>query len=254
MTCMWRVALRIVLVWTGFSSCWAQAGLAAPNVIAGRVVGARVPLTQAANGVEGELQLLKDERITAALAKQTWNTGGLDVDPDDYLASFKTSPPRQAMIRVVDRDGKVLDSEELERPLARIGTAQLYRDARVTFLLTVDYSAGFGSYSGPITSFLDVTGGRLHWVEDIDVSGKRSKISVMDSLKTGWRIVNAPNGGKEILEAACRPTEQTFKTGGNFTITYSRYFFDGTQWRLASRTVPGFTEFDGGFPSRRHFP
>ena len=254
MNAVGRVAVGLALIWVSCSGCHAQAMTAGPLGVPELVVGALVPLSQVANGVDGELQILKDARITRAIAKQVWNTGGLDVEQEDYIPSSKESPVRNARIQVVARNGAVLDSEELERPLARIGTAHLYPNAKASYLLSVDYSAGFGSYSGPITFVVEVSGGRLHWVEAVDASGTRAKLRMMDSLKTAWRIVDASAEGKEILEAACRPTEKTLKTGGDFTITYSRFFFDGMEWRSVSRTVPGFTEFDGGFPSRRHFP
>ena len=244
-----RVALGFTFIWVSISGCHAQEKTAETLV-----VGIRMQLSQAANGVDGELQILKDPRITGAIAKQVWNTGELDVEQKDIIPSFKDSPVRNARIQIVARSGAILDSEDLERPLARIGTAQLYVNAKVSYLLSVDYSAGFGSYSGPITFVVEVSGGRLHWVEAVDASGKRTKLSLMDSLKTAWIIVDASGGGKQILEAACRPTEKTLKTGGDFTITYTRFFFDGMDWYLVSRTVPGFTEFEGGFPSRRHFP
>ena len=218
------------------------------------VVGARIPLTQAANGVKGELQILKDARITAAITKQEWKTGEFVGEGEYGFAGFKEVPARNALIRVVDRNGRVVDSEDLERPLARVGAVHLYPNAMATYLLTVDYSAGFGSYSGPITYLVEVAGGHLHWVESADAQGKHAKISVMNSLKTAWKIVGAGSGGKEILQAACRPTNATMKTGDDFTTTYSRYFFDGVQWRVVSRTLPGFTEFEDGFPSRLHFP
>ncbi len=210
-------------------------------------------LTRAANGVDGELQLMKDDRITAAVSKQVWDTGGLEAEPEQYEPSFKKSPPKNAIVQIVDRAGRVLDAKQLERPLARIGTVQLYADERLTYLLTVDYSAGFGSYSGPMTFPVEVMDGHLRWLDAVEKgTGKRSRISVMQSPKTAWKIVDAAGGGKEILEAACRP-DWSMKSD-DFTITYRRYFFDGSKWVEVHRTKKGFTEFDEGFPSRGLFP
>lgn len=241
--------LAVMFSATGWSVCVGQT-----PVSSRLVVGARITLTQAVNGVDGELQILKDERITASIAKTVWNKGAFEGKPEDTVSSFKELPPRNAQIRVVDRHGKVIDSEKLERPLARLGIAKLYADSKVTYSVTVDYSAGFGSYSGPITSFVEVSGGHLSWLEAVDHDGKHRKVSVMSSLKTAWRIAPVADGGREILEAACRPTEKTLKTGDDFQIIYSRYYFDGTQWRLVSRKVPGFSEFEDGFPRRSRFP
>jgi len=169
---------------------------------------------------------------------------------------FKTGPPRNAVIQVVDRSGKVLDAKTLQRPLAKFRTGQLYGDSRLTYLLTVDYSAGFGSYSGPITNLVEVKTGHLRWVESTETTtGSTGKISLMESLKTTWKFVDAPDGkGKQILFAQCRPDWSSDKDDPDFRTTYARFYFDGTKWLVIERTVKGISEFDQGFPSRRHFP
>src|SRR5207248_8089345 len=135
-------------------------------------------------------------------------------------------------------------------------TAQLYGDSRLTYLLTVDYSAGFGSYSGSITSLVEVKSGRLRWVESTDAkTGNTGKIRLMESLKTTWKFVDAPDGkGKQILFAQCRPDWSSVKDDPDFTTTYARFYFDGAKWLIIKRTVKGLSEFDQGFPSRKYFP
>lgn len=146
--------------------------------------------------------------------------------------------------------------KRLERPLAKLRKVQLYGDSKLTYLLTVNYSAGFGSYSGPITNLVEVKNGRLRWVASIEAKTRRTgKISLMESLKTTWKLVDASDGkGKQILFAQCRPDWSSVKDDPDFTTTYARFYFDGTQWLTKERTVKGISEFDQGFPRRKYFP
>jgi hypothetical protein len=210
-----------------------------------------------ANGVNGYLEVLQDPRITPKLRSLLWSTGDTNIEDNPELEMFKSEPPRNAVIQIVNRAGKVMEAKNLERPLAKLQTAQLYTDSRLTYLLTVDYSAGFGSYSGPITSLAEVKGGHLQWVESTDAkTGKTGEISLMESLKTTWKFVNAPDGkGKQILLAQCRPNWSASPNDDpDFRTTYARFYFDGSKWLVVERTVKGLSEFDQGFPSRKHFP
>ena len=106
------------------------------------------------DGIDGYLLLTQDERLTLKLAERLWGIGDVDIDDDPKLKTFKDEPLRNAMIQIVDHAGQVVDSKDLEAPLARLQSAQLHGNSSLTYLLTVDYSAGFGSYCGPITTLL----------------------------------------------------------------------------------------------------
>jgi hypothetical protein len=207
-------------------------------------VYARMSLAKQANGIDGELQVLQDARLTPSLRDQLWGTGDAGAAP----ASL-----RDATVRLVRSDGSLVQAEQLERPLARLESDYLYADRRSTYLLTVDYSAGFGSYSGPATFLLEVKSGRLSWIEAKDPrSGRTERISLADTLKSAWKIVGARTGsGKDLLQALCRPD---FETEGEFKIIYIRYFYDGKVWQERVRETKGFSEFEDGFPDIKLFP
>ena len=99
-------------------------------------------------------------------------------------------------------------------------------------------------------------GGRLLWVESTEPkTGKTGEISLMESLKTTWKLVDAPDGkGRQILLAQCRPDWSSVKDDPGFTTTYARLYSDGTKWLTKERTVKGLSEFDQGFPNRKNFP
>jgi hypothetical protein len=249
-------ALSLPLAVLSISHASGQAVQHSEQAGTGYAVILRSPLSKTSNGIDGYLELRQDARLTPKLRALLWGTGNVDIDENRDLAIFKSEPPRNASIRIVDQAGKVLEEQALERPLAKLRTAKLYGDSRVTYLLTVDYSAGFGSYSGPITNLAEVKGARLRWVEALEaIGGSSRKISLMDSLKTTWKFVDSPDGkGKQILLAQCRPDGSFVGGDQDFKTKYARFYFDGTKWVVLERTVRGFTEFEQSFPSRRYFP
>ena len=154
----------------------------------------------------------------------------------------------------MDQDNRKIATHKLERPVAEIKTVKLVGGKPDSFRLMVDYSAGWGSYAGPITMFIDVAGGKIKWIRAKDSStGKSEKISVMRSLKTSWELSKSRQN-QDILELACRPT---FKGGDNpFVLIYTRYRFNGLEWIRYSRSEKGYLDFeaDTDFPGDNLFP
>jgi hypothetical protein len=81
----------------------------------------RLPLSQGSNGIDGHLELRQDARVTSKLSGLMWGTGNVNIDDDPELAMFKSEPLRNSVIQVVDRAGKVLDEQRLERRLQNYG-------------------------------------------------------------------------------------------------------------------------------------
>ena len=216
----------------------------------------RMPLASAADGIDGELQVMQDARITPAHRKALWGIADMAMkDANPMWDVFKKIPPRNGVLRIVNKDGTVVDSKNLERPLAWMDRAHLHGGNRVTYLVTVDYGLGWGSYNGPITFLVEIAGGRMNWLDAaVGRNGKSRPIVLMQSLKTVWKIVKAPGGqGREILAAACRPGDFT-GSDTEFLMTYSRYFFDGKKWVRLDRLEEGYSDFEDGFPARSLFP
>jgi hypothetical protein len=98
----------------------------------------------------------------------------------------------------------------------------------------------------------------MSWLEAFNsATGKVERITVMQSLKTVWQIAPARvGGGKDILEARCRPGTGPAGKGSepNFTLTYLRYAFNGKQWVRSVRERKGYSDFEAGFPDRKLFP
>jgi hypothetical protein len=234
-----RLCLVPLLIRVAFPQTYA--GTAKPVNPAKLVVSDKMPLSRAADGVDGELQLMQDARLTASLKKELWATGDLGT-------------LRNAVLRIVKSDGTLTDSAELEKPLAQLKRTRLYAGNRFTYLVTADYSAGAGSYSGPATSLMEINQGRIHWLYAMDAeTGKPERLTLARTLKSVWKIVAAPDGsGHDILQALCRPTFQPGDEG--FKLIYIRYHFDGKKWVRLVRERRGYSDFEEGFPDRNLFP
>ncbi|MBI2566628.1 MAG: hypothetical protein HYV63_06310 [Candidatus Schekmanbacteria bacterium] len=218
-----------------------------------------VALPAAAHGLDGRLELLADTRLTAALRDELWGTGGEGEEPGSgapaswRAAGFASVVDLQpAMLQTVDSAGAVRDRWPLERPLARIEAETLAVPGLTAWLVTVDYTTAFGSYSGPITFLFAVQDGRLRGLEAADESGATVPISLMRSLKTDWRLVPRRGGdGQDIVSVATRPN---LEQPGSFVVMYRRISFDGNRWTRRLRLEAGFWEADGDFPPLEKFP
>jgi hypothetical protein len=167
------------------------------------------------------------------------------VELDNPASPFKRDPARNAILRIVDRGGRVAGQKRFDKPLAAMEEAYLYGDDRVTYPISVDYSVGMGSYSGPATSLVEVAGGKLKWLEAVDqATGRREPIEVASTLKTAWKITDAPRGtARDILQAACRPDWSAPLSGEmDFFLIHTRYSFDGKQWVKLERHQKGYAE------------
>lgn len=246
---MVRLVLNCLLL-IGLSTCAsAQQG--------SYVVSQRTPLTMSANGVDGALEVLTDARLSSNLQKDMWGKGdwSMTLDEKDPLyAEFKTRPPQNAQLRIVNAVSHPLRTIELERPLARIRTQRL-AGTDSSFLVAVDYSVGFGSYAGVTTLLLDIRDREFRWVEAlIPKTGHHEPIALKDTLKSAWKLVPSQRG-KDILQLLCRPAfSDKAETGDDFTLYYVRYRYDGKQWVKFERLRPGMWESDDPFPAATAFP
>jgi hypothetical protein len=211
----------------------------------------RVALNKAVHGVDGWLRVVTDARLTAEMKKKLWGVGwdGLE-DGDPLRKRLSAKPPVNAKLEIVDSQGRVIESDQLERPLAKIERSRLNFTAD-TFLVTVDYSIGFGSYAGPATSLVDVHDEKIIWLKAVDAdSHKNEPIDLPMTLKSDWKFLSIA-GKKDILQVLCRPDF----VGGNddFHVEYVRYRFKDGRWIKYARTEKGIWEADEGFPALSKF-
>lgn len=245
------------------------ASLAIPLTVSAQqpafAIKAHLDLTTAVDGFKGSLELLEDARITPALDKALWRSGGPEIalnENDPFLKGLASSPLRPAVLRLLNARGKVVANVKLKREQARIEARQLHPGFR-SILLTTDLSAGFGSYSGPLTQILDLSHRTIGFVSAIDPKTRASKpINLALTLKTEWRLdpVSAgPAVSKDILELSCRPdlnqaVDLSHPEGQRFFLFYTRYHWIGTEWTVAVRRTIGFWESEQPFPPANRFP
>jgi hypothetical protein len=203
--------------------------------------GAEFPLTVATNGVEGKIVLLLDEKLPE------------ECDP---LSARQYAP---AIVKITTAGGRTLEQIRLKMPAARLTAAADLPGSPPWLALTEDFSCGFGSYAGPVTSFLRVVAGKVQWLQATDAaSGAIGRIELLQSLKTDWKVVPAsPAKDVEIRIARCRPDfkEVNGKRGGTFEITYGRYLLRNGKWIYHERTEPGSweSENDSSFPDESKY-
>ncbi len=183
--------------------------------------------------------------------RQSWGASAdpeMALGPDDPLVkSLQGHPLQNGRLRLVGQDGHVVAVASFGEPLARIATAYLYGTQFPTYLVTVDYGIGMGSYAGPATTLVEVRGGKM---TDLP-------IVLGQSLKNDWRIVAASHGvGKEIEVVQCHPNfkNPNWAASSAFVVDYRTYRFVNGQWRdkLAERI--GYWEADDDWPPRSAFP
>lgn len=216
------------------------------------VLAQTIVLRQDANGIDGTLQLLLDNRLSESVRQELWGKGDWSsvLSPDSKLyKEFSAQPPGKAKLRIVDSKGRLVANRDLESPLAKVEAWDPASRRNQLYLLTQDYSAGAGSYNGPGTILLQVSDAAFHDVKALNAeSHKENSIRLVKSLKSDWRITMRDNKG-EILSVACYPNSE-----GKFVIDHIRYRLDGTRWLEYKRQISGVWESDEPFPPRSTFP
>lgn len=200
---------------------------------------------------KGSLRLLWDEGLEQAFQARNGDARGLAYEYPDPESGAEAKP---ALLQVLDAAGAVQQTFTLEKPVASLKRSELEGPGPV-FEVEVDYSAGFGSYNGPITFFLAFDGKKAAWLMARDAeTGEQVKMEAMSSLKTAWDIIDS----RTLLKAACRPdlaAGQAAEEGQAFLVHYYRYSLTKAGWTRFHRQKAGFMEFeDAGLPPRSEFP
>lgn len=232
----------------------------APRPPTGYAIADSIELTAERDAAAGRIELLQDVRLTPAVRRLWW---GLDAtscsaptDPAlaDLCRSIGDRPLLPAVVRLVTPAGAVVDQRAFERELAGLAQRFVYGTRRRTFLVTVDYGVGFGSYAGATTLLVEPTGARLVWLRAVGAStSKVEEIRLPKTLKSGWKTIPRRDlRGLDLLAVRCAPDFERLPE--NFVVRYERYTFTGNHWVRLERREPGLWENEGPFPAREKFP
>ncbi len=224
----------------------------AQTALLGYATAQEFALAQKENGIEGTLALSLDRRLSRPVRDKLWGRGDWSfvLPPDSSLyREFSERPPAKARLSITDTAGKVVAFRDLQAALAKLQRWGTSTDGNRLFLVTQDYSAGFGSYSGLGTTLLMVSGPAFRDVKALDGrSHQEEEIRLTRSLKADWRIAQQGEN-TEILSVSCHPAGHS-----RFVIDYVRYASDGERWLVFKREGDGFWESDDPFPKRSMYP
>ena len=212
-------------------------------------------LAQKSDGIDGSLEILRDQRLTELDIKALQ-----EHDPDtspENSTRFKNNPLKPARLLLKSNDGQVLQSLHLEKPYATLEIAETGANKHA-ILVTQDFGIGMGSYNGPITKILDVTSDSMTWAKARQRhDGGAIPISLMRSLKSAWNFISTSEG-KDILAVNSRPDEGSME---KFTTVFSRYHHDKSGWIVLTRSEGLLWEAEDGdhrlgyaLPDQKKFP
>jgi hypothetical protein len=184
----------------------------------------------------GKIQILKDARIKGLKAIP------LDIDGPAQVQY------RPAQLRLLDSSGKQVDLQPLKKSMASIKISAVDGPGP-TFEVTVDYSLGWGTYNGPITSFATIHHGRLLWLEAADPDGSHKHIvKLLENTRSRWKVKDPHT----FLRAFTHPN---MKGIGNI-LELARYSLEGNQWieHSLSKNGPDDFELPAFIPSDSEYP
>lgn len=162
-----------------------------------------------------------------------WGSGRELVDDKQQKLAF-------ASLRILDANNQRIAALRV-RPLADINKTRLSVAGQPVFLLTEDLSAGWGSYSGPLSRPFTVGKNGFVFVQPQGAPNKNS--GMIRTLKSGWQEVR-----DGFLLLTCRPEKD------DFVLTYARIQLVGNRWIYRDRRVQGFWELESPFPDEKLFP
>ena len=228
-----------------------QPGGGAPQAsAAGYAIVQRIAIT---GPTSGTLVLKEDRRLTPKLRQSVWGYGGnLDMvlpQNDPLLAETRRRPLLNARLEWLSPDGKTLAETGTTYPLAKIDVAPIHGLPAPAIMFTVDESAGFGGFSGPVTTFLSPATTKLAPIQVIvDATGKTDELGFMSSLHSEWQIAPARHGATQEIESAHCPG------GGEVQVLTLRTdrFRDG-QWHRSERRGNSCNDLEV-MPPRNAFP
>lgn len=208
----------------------------------------KLPLTKAANNIDGWLEVLADSRISPELRAKMWEKGDWETvlgAGDPLRASFAKDAPDDAALRISLKNGFVTKVEPLDRPLATV-KPEAMPGGEVIFLVTVDYSSGADAALS--TRFVQIHGSQFEWLDARSGKDDPRQIRLPKNEKADWKFSDDKNV-KDILQVFSRPS-----TLESFETAYVRYHFNGKLWVRTEKLEPGDWDSTQPFPAETKFP
>jgi hypothetical protein len=211
----------------------------------GLAVHQTVVVAAAGTPDERRLQVLEDSRITPELRSTMWG-GPKDSDQLAALVSdpalrtdLKTMPIRRGLLRLTDRDGRVLAERRLDCELGEIAEPALQQgDSGSVWGVGDDCSTGEGDFAGLITRFLAPPKDRIVFqAYDDAATGERNELTLVSAAKIQWHLA-VPHSATLVHELSCHPDFSAKDTPGPLIVEYVTYRWSGAEgiWHRTERT------------------
>jgi hypothetical protein len=220
-----------------------------------------IPLTKAQFDFAGKVELWLDKR----LAKRKDPSSRYGVNKIDTIEEEETNF-LMAVLKIFQKNGKETDRKILQRAFASINEDSLYGNNHRVLVVAEDFTNDFGTYSGPLSSFYNIEGGRLKPLKIKNLkTGKWRPMAFSETGKAAWKMVPTKTGkGMEFLQISChidfnkprrkRGVPPLHTQDADFAIDYTRISFDGTKWLEKTKTVSGYWDGEDPFPNESLFP
>ncbi len=208
-----------------------------------------VPLSTERHGIDGRLELNVDARLAALYPTARSVMGDLNPWQPAVDGAAALARPLPASLRLLDSQGRTLEQEALPTSLSLLELVDV-AGSRPLLLLSQYDGAGFGSYSGWLTSVIEVRNGRLQRPEVMaEGTSSSSPVRWRRGLKADWRL-QTDRGQLEVLSLQCHPAQ----AGDDFELVFQRDVRAEEGWKRAATRKPGFWEMDQPFPPLESWP
>jgi hypothetical protein len=160
-----------------------------PSHTARRARFATEVLTASAHGIDGTFELWRDRRLDDARVAKEWFGFAFTQTPPP--PGFETDPPASAQLILRDARHRIVESLDLELPVAKMTPVRLGDDATPYLEVALDTFGGMGRWGGTTHRFVRVEGGRSRWLDCAE--------TYRCSLSCNFHYDKRPSGGFDLL-------------------------------------------------------
>lgn len=216
-----------------------------PSHTARRARFATEALTVATHGIDGTFELWRDRRLDDARVAKEWFGFAFARTPPP--PDFETEPAASAQLILRDAHRRIIESLDLELPVAMMTAVRLGDDVTPYLEIAIDTFSGAGRWGGTTHRFVRVEGGRSRWLDCAE--------TYRCSMSCNFHYDKRPSGGFDLLVWRHEHEPDFIKTVTNFT----RREIVGVACKDVVRSEPGWVGEDpktailipGSFPPPR---
>jgi hypothetical protein len=147
-------------------------------------------LTMAEHGIDGTFELWRDSRLDDKRVDEEWFGGSFS--RGEVVPGFEASPAASAQLVLRDARRLIVESLDLQLPVAKMTPVRFGDDVVPYFEVAIDTYAGAGRWGGTTHKFVRVEGGRSRWLDCAE--------TYRCALGCRFHFDPRPGGGVDILE------------------------------------------------------